>query len=154
MNKIEAQSDAPQSARICRMLTGSHRYNMLFQQVDIRQHNRPQGTKKLENGKKEELQKKRIPVCSEVLATVREICGVSLEKEKRGYGGKDLQKRKILRLFVEHVVHDVAGHGQLLIVVVVILRLATTAAAALMLRVERANGAAQLTVASVVEHDQ
>jgi len=32
---------------------------------------------------------KWIPVCSEVL--VRGICGVRLEKEKEGYGWKDLQ---------------------------------------------------------------
>ena len=63
-----------------------------------------------------------------------------------------MKRKKILRLFVEHVVDDVAGHDQLLVVVVV-LRLAT-APAALMLRVERANGAAQLAVASVVEHEQ
>jgi len=30
--------------------------------------------------------------------TVREICGVNLEEEKEGYGGKDLQKRNVLSL--------------------------------------------------------
>jgi len=33
-----------------------------------------------------------------IVQTVRGIRGVSPEEEKRGYGGKDLQKRKLLSL--------------------------------------------------------
>ena len=42
----------------------------------------------------EKLKSKKL-ICSEVSVTVRGIHGVSHEEEKEGYGGKDLQKRKV-----------------------------------------------------------
>jgi len=46
---------------------------------------------------KEELKSKK-RICSEVLATVWEICGVSPEEKKEGCGGKDLENGKVLSL--------------------------------------------------------
>ena len=45
----------------------------------------------------EKLKSKKL-ICSEVSVTVRGIHGVSHEEDKEGYGGKDLQKRKVLSL--------------------------------------------------------
>jgi len=54
------------------------------------------GTEPLKGGKKELKSKKRI--CSEVSVNSLGNHGVSPEEEKEGYGGKDLQKRKVSRL--------------------------------------------------------
>jgi len=39
--------------------------------------------------------KKQKWICAEVTVTFRGVCGVSPEKEKDGYGGKDMWKRKV-----------------------------------------------------------
>jgi len=57
--------------------------------VNLTYHTEPT-TKKVENRKSKKC------ICSEVLVnSPRGIRGVSPEEEKEGYGGKDLQKRKV-----------------------------------------------------------
>jgi len=41
---------------------------------------------------------KKLKSEKQIISEVREIRGVSPEEEKEGYGGKDLQKRKVLSL--------------------------------------------------------
>jgi len=53
-------------------------------------------TKKIQKRKKNFQQKKGY--AQKYQQTVRGIHGVSPEKEKKGYSGKDLQKRKVLSL--------------------------------------------------------
>jgi len=48
--------------------------------------------------KREKKTKKYKRICSEVSANGQGNCEVSHEEEKESYGGKDLQKRKVLSL--------------------------------------------------------
>jgi len=52
----------------------------------------------VDNRKTKNLKKKRIGLCSEVSVNSGGIRGVSLEEEKEGCDGKDLQKRKVFSL--------------------------------------------------------
>ena len=71
--------------------------------------NLQRGKLTVENRKSRE--KKRI--CSEVSVTVRRIRGISPGEEMVGYGGKDLQRRKVLSLEwkSEGVIDDESGES-------------------------------------------
>jgi len=65
--------------------------------ADISQLSLPstERNQQLKSGKRKLKSKQRI---SSEISGVQRICGISSEEEKEGYGGKDLQKRKVLSL--------------------------------------------------------
>jgi len=73
----------------------TRRYFNVHSKADIR--HKSARNEKLKSGGKEEIKVKK-RMFSEVSVAVRGIRGVNPEEEKEGYGGKELQKRKVLGL--------------------------------------------------------